>query len=368
MVIVINSKKSMGFTVFLATLMFIIALSRPSSTVIYIREALDICGSAVIPALFPFTVLTGIITSNISTQSGGILFSLISKIFKISTVSVSALLLGMVCGFPIGGKIAVDLYKKNLISQEEAERLIAFTNNTGPAFSIGVVGCVIFGNISLGVLIYSTQIITSLVAGFILGYKKKMPHKLFTENSASKTAISKNISDASSAVLSVCGFVIFFYFTVQCIGDIIPFPIFKIITAALLEVSCGASEAAGIADPCVASALAAFSVGWSGLSVHMQLSSFLIGTDLSMKKYYLTKFICGLVNFIIVFLFVKLNRFSIKQETDYQVFVFTAVRNGPILVTAVVIIYIFSFILAQLEKKKNICYNTDIGIRKGIQK
>lgn len=51
-----------------------------------------------------------------------------------------ALAMGITSGYPVGAKVASDLYKDNLCSKIEAERLIAFTNSSGPLFVIGAIG------------------------------------------------------------------------------------------------------------------------------------------------------------------------------------------------------------------------------------
>ena len=51
-----------------------------------------------------------------------------------------ALAMGITSGYPVGAKVASDLYKDKLCSKIEAERLIAFTNSSGPLFVIGAIG------------------------------------------------------------------------------------------------------------------------------------------------------------------------------------------------------------------------------------
>lgn len=51
-----------------------------------------------------------------------------------------ALAMGITSGYPVGAKVASDLYKDKLCSKIEAERLISFTNSSGPLFVIGAIG------------------------------------------------------------------------------------------------------------------------------------------------------------------------------------------------------------------------------------
>ena len=51
--------------------------------------------------------------------------------------------MGWLSGYPIGAKIAVNLRNNNICSKEDCERLLSFTNNSGPAFYLD------FGKINL---------------------------------------------------------------------------------------------------------------------------------------------------------------------------------------------------------------------------
>ena len=47
--------------------------------------------------------------------------------------------MGLISGYPIGAKIATNFRKNNICSKEECERLLSFTNNSGPLFIVGTV-------------------------------------------------------------------------------------------------------------------------------------------------------------------------------------------------------------------------------------
>jgi nucleoside recognition membrane protein YjiH len=47
--------------------------------------------------------------------------------------------MGIISGYPTGAKIVSNFKSNNVCTKEEAERLIAFTNNSGPLFILGTV-------------------------------------------------------------------------------------------------------------------------------------------------------------------------------------------------------------------------------------
>ena len=72
-----------------------------------------------------------------------------------------------------GAKVSKDLYNSGLCSKIEAERLIAFTNSSGPLFIIGAVGTGMFLDAKIGLLLFITHFFASITVGLIFkNYKK----------------------------------------------------------------------------------------------------------------------------------------------------------------------------------------------------
>jgi hypothetical protein len=83
-----------------------------------------------------------------------------------------AFALGIIGGYPVGAKTAISLYQKKLCTKEEAERLLGFCNNSGPAFILGVVGVGVFSSSRIGILLYLVHIFSSITVGFLFRFYK----------------------------------------------------------------------------------------------------------------------------------------------------------------------------------------------------
>ena len=70
---------------------------------------------------------------------GKIIEKPVKKLFNVPGQGAIALIMGIISGYPVGAKIVCDLKKRNICTKEEAERLLAFTNNSGPLFILGTV-------------------------------------------------------------------------------------------------------------------------------------------------------------------------------------------------------------------------------------
>ena len=148
----------------LALLCAVLALMRwPQESMAAARDGLALCGNVIIPSLFPFFVLSSLVVElGMSRYLGRLLEGVMAPLFRVGGACSSALALGFVGGYPVGARTAIALYENGQCSKTEAERLLAFCNNSGPAFILGVVGTGIFASSRAGLLLYLAHIAASL--------------------------------------------------------------------------------------------------------------------------------------------------------------------------------------------------------------
>ena len=135
----------------------------------FTKQAIDICIYVLLPSLFPFFVFSKIfILTGGGEKLGKIFASLTKHLFNMSSICASSFVLGILCGYPVGAKSSIDLYKNNLITKEEAQNLIGFCNNSGPLFLIGAVGIGMFSSKKIGIMLYLIHILSAIITGIIL--------------------------------------------------------------------------------------------------------------------------------------------------------------------------------------------------------
>ena len=111
-------------------------------------KALTLCAGTVIPALFPFMVVTGLLVRlGFGQWLAPDMAGLMASLFRLPGCAGSALLLGLVGGYPIGARTAAELYASGDLTRQEAERLLTFCNNSNPVFLISVLGVGVFGSV-----------------------------------------------------------------------------------------------------------------------------------------------------------------------------------------------------------------------------
>jgi len=88
-----------------------------------------------VPALLPFMILSGImIRMNLTGLFTRFIYFIIRPIYRVSENVCYAMIMGFLCGFPMGAKTVSDLFKRDMISKQEAEFLLCFNNNIGPVY------------------------------------------------------------------------------------------------------------------------------------------------------------------------------------------------------------------------------------------
>ena len=130
------------------------------------KDGLALCFNVIVPSLFPFFVLSSLVVElGMSRYLGRLLEPIMVPLFRVNGSCATALALGFIGGYPVGARTAIQIYENGQCSRTEAERMLAFCNNSGPAFILGVVGAGVFGSGTVGLLLYLAHLLASLLAG-----------------------------------------------------------------------------------------------------------------------------------------------------------------------------------------------------------
>lgn len=115
-------------------------LRYPALSLEYALTGLHLWFEKMIPTLLPFMILSGILIHMNLTEGFVRLFHPILHFLYGTTPNGSyTLLMGFLCGFPMGARIAGELCRTGRLQEEEGNRLLAFTNNIGPIYFLSFV-------------------------------------------------------------------------------------------------------------------------------------------------------------------------------------------------------------------------------------
>lgn len=106
----------------------------------YASLGLELWFTKMIPTLLPFMILSGImVRMHLTEKLAMLLYPLIGPVYRIRKNVCYCIMMGFLCGFPMGAKVVAELYEKKLLTGREAEYLLAFCNNIGPVYFCGFV-------------------------------------------------------------------------------------------------------------------------------------------------------------------------------------------------------------------------------------
>ena len=355
------------------------------------KDGLILWASAVIPSLFPFFVATELLSNtNIISFLGKHLNKIMRPLFNVPGEAAFAFVMGLISGYPVGAKIVSKFKEDGICTKEEAERMIAFTNNSGPLFIIGTVGITLFGNSTIGILLFITHFLSCITVGILLKYTSKpnISHIHSKKNVEQKKSINfsdlgeilgKSITNSISTILMIGGFVVIFSVVISILNQSHVFdliynifsPIFnnlgistefiKPIFSGIIELTNGVSLVSNVhvKEISINIIISAFILGFGGISILLQVFSIIAKSGLSIKKYIIGKFAQGIIAAIYTYFaitFIPFFNFDIKP-------VFSPVYSGlelPINIFGInnyfilfVLICILVYLIFHTRKKKN---------------
>lgn len=304
------------------------------------KEGLMLWANNIVPSLLPFFIATELLGyTNVVTKLGNILNPIMRPLFNIPGIGSYALLMGIISGYPTGAKIVTNLLNEGLCTKEEAERMLAFTNNSGPLFILGTVGITLFGNSTIGFLLLLTHILACLSVGIIFRFWKCKSNSYSTHKSNVNTKnkeevnfsnlgdiLGKSIMSSIKTVVMIGGFVVLFSVilsilkssnVISILGKTL-YPFLKYlsiqnfefsnsIVCGILELTNGVMKISSIAcrEISINIILTAFLLGFGGLSILLQVYSIIAKSNISIKSYFIGKLLHGILAAFYTFLFIN---------------------------------------------------------------
>jgi len=270
------------------------------------REGLILWFNNVLPALLPFIVITNMLAifgfvRHLSTWLSPFMY----KVFRLPGAGCFALITGLISGYPMGAKTIGDLWRTKEITTTEAQRLLAFCNNAGPLFIVGVVGVGFLRDSTAGYVLWAGHVLAALTVGILtrgqgtfhrhaknrtnvhMSHQEKQPHH--TKPHIGK-ALGESVKNAMEALLLVGGLIIFFSVIVRVVMIFFGNMPYIGILAGIIEITSGTNILSDTLIPVSAGRMAAIGgvIAFGGFSVHAQALHFTanIGTKAGIYLYY----------------------------------------------------------------------------------
>ena len=311
----ITQSKKVNFSILItsAFLIFLTAMLiiNPAKYINSCYNGLVIWVSCVLPSLFPFFVITKLLTELKSLDK---FFGKFEKVNKLlfNAPRCSGYIFGMsiISGYPVGAKLISDFYENEVISSRQANKLTTFCSTSGPLFIIGTVGAIMLGDIRLGYILYASHILSAILNGILFrkAYASNDENKMDKSKPTDySTMLSRVMTNSIMSVMVVGGFVAMFYMIIDILADTnIILPLQKLLelifsplglkqvanslSFGIIEVTRGCKELASLSIPLITkTTICSGVITFGGMSIHAQSLSFLTKAKVSTKFYFAQK-------------------------------------------------------------------------------
>ena len=220
-------------------------LTHSSISLYYAFHGLTLWYQKMIPSLLPFMILSGtLIRMNLSEKFVSLLHPVIKRIFRCNANVSYGIVMGFLCGFPMGAKTATDLLEEGKINLDEARYLMSFCNNIGPVyFSSFVIPLLQIENVLLALTgMYGIPLLYGMILRYTV-FKNKISIENHSGNikmnvsSGLLSALDSAVKNSIGSISMLCGYMIIFNLL-----NILPhlyFPKYMMYISPVLEITGG---------------------------------------------------------------------------------------------------------------------------------
>ena len=234
-------------------------------------EGLNLCLYTVIPALFPFFILSSLLTSSLMGGNSR-LMRILGRFCRIPEGSEILLVTGLLGGYPVGAKSVAQAWEGGWLSRKDAWRMLGFCSNAGPAFLFGMIAPV-FGEMKFAWSLWAIHIMSALLTGHLIpgGCRERV-----TGLQQNAITVPEALERSVRITALVCGWVVLFR-VILAFGDKWLFPIMpvwlKVPLSGVLELTNGCIQLQELADHRLRYILCSGILAFGGVCVWMQTAS-----------------------------------------------------------------------------------------------
>ncbi len=282
-------------------------------------EGLALAQNTIVPSLTPLLILFLIIMKTGAKDVLAKVFGFISSyFFNLPQVTFPAIFFGLVGGYPTGALLTDELLTNGEIDEKQARRLLRFNFCGGCGFIITALGAAVLNNTKAGLILFFSNIISSMIIGFLLSFSEKRMHLdyySYTNDTGFGDAISDAVNSSVKSVLNITAFIILF----SAINEILSVPQFLM---PLIEITNGVCSGNTYHLAEISAYLA-----FGGLCIHFQLLPIIAHAKMKYYDFFIFRLIAGLISYCVT----KLLLFIIPIEIS----VFSNLETGIIELSSV---------------------------------
>lgn len=321
-----------------ALLLLVLFACMPAQAAAGVQNGLVCCAQRVLPALFPFFVVSNLLLSTRSAELLGLLLYPYTR-FCLGIrdkQAATALLLSWLGGFAVAASSISQIYTEGRINKREASVLLVCGVGSSPAFVVNTVGLLMLRSTRLGVCLFFALLCSNLVCGIltaaVMRKNPMQPQQLCDSvpalSATSKYGLVTAVGAAVRSSLTVCGFVVFFSGLSHCIQSLLPDSAeLYFLVSAVLEVTGGCLSGCALSHTAAPFACC-LALSVLSLSVFLQVRA-LLSPELSLRSLIISRPIHLMLTFLLFKFFLSVIPASQEVISTLQGRIITQSRSAP---------------------------------------
>ena len=255
-------------------------------------EGMKLCLNVIVPTLLPILILTNTIIKSSSRLFLETVFSPLARLLRLPKCACCALILGLIGGYPTGAILSNELFNLHLIDNQTAKRLLRCSFCGGVAFIITAVGTIHLNSTKTGIIIYTINVLSSIIIcvadGIIHPNTNKSTQEYSIGSQSFSDALINSIECSTKSVAVMCGCIVFF----SAICGLVSIPPFAM---PLIEITNGIFKFNGsISLPYLC-----FFLSFGGLCIHLQILNVIKSTGIGYIDFFVHRVVGGLISYFL---------------------------------------------------------------------
>ena len=298
------------FIIFIAIFVLVQLLIKKSIVYSSIMYALNMWVNNLIPALFPFFIISDILINyNITNYIPKIIKNICKYIFNITDNMLTIFILSMISGFPSNARNTRTLYDKGEISLEEANHILIFSHFANPIFILTTVSVFFLHNEKLGIVLLIIHYLSNFILGICFRNKFKYVSKhkelIFVEKKNFSSVFINSVNKAIDTILIICGILVIFLLLSTIIVDMLKLNDYNtMIVKGIFEITIGIQE---LSKLCLSTSskliITSMILAFGGISVHMQVISQIVNTEIKYIYFFIGRMYQMIIAGILAYIF-----------------------------------------------------------------
>lgn len=276
-----------------------------------IMYALNLWVKCLIPALFPFFIISDILINyNITNYIPKFIKNLCKNILNINDNIFVILILSMVSGFPSNARNTRTLYDNGAITLDEANHILIFSHFANPIFILTTISLFFFHNEKLGIVLLISHYVSNFILGIIFRGKiinTNVQQIKINTNDFGNIFIS-SIKKAIDTILMICGIIVVFSMLSSIIINTFNFNSYnEMIIKGLFEITIGVQALSNLSiNMCYKATITSCILAFGGISVHVQVFSQIVGTKIKYIYFFIGRIYQMIISGIITYIICKI--------------------------------------------------------------